>query len=222
MSWSLLDNRGQRKYLVKTERAAFVRAAVMYGGAPGTFCLVLAFTGARLSEVLALTPERIDEAGGVLVFETLKRRARGVYRAVPVPPELFELLDATHRFRQRQTDERQRAERLWPWSRPTAWKHVKIAMRDAGIAGSAATPKGLRHAFGVGAVQNRIALSLIQKWLGHARIDTTALYATPTGNEERALAKLVWDDLMGTDAPSLSPPPRRRKAGKPNRSKDAA
>jgi integrase/recombinase XerD len=196
MTWSLLDNRGQRKYLVRSERVAFVKAATEWGGTVGTFCLTLAFTGARISEVLALTLDRIDETGGCLVFETLKRRARGVYRAVPVPPELFDLLDTSHRFRETMKSGEGSTRRLWTWSRPTAWKHVKHVMTLAGISGSAAKPKGLRHAFGVGAVQNRIALSLIQKWLGHARIDTTALYATPVGDEERALAKLVWDDLL--------------------------
>jgi site-specific recombinase XerD len=83
---------------------------------------------------------------------------------------------------------------------------VKVVMSVAGISGSAAKPKGLRHAFGVGAVQNRIALSLIQKWLGHARIDTTALYATPVGDEERALAKLVWDDLLRATKPKRAHP----------------
>jgi len=196
MTWSLFDGSGQRKYLVQSERVAFVRAATEHGGTAGTFCLTLAFTGARISEVLALTPERIDETGGVVIFETLKRRAKGIYRAVPVPPEFFELLEATHHFRCMPQDDPKWTERLWPWSRPTAWKHVKDVMSAAGISGSAATPKGLRHAFGVGAVQNRIALSLVQKWLGHARIDTTVHYTTPVGDEERALAKLMWDELL--------------------------
>jgi integrase/recombinase XerD len=48
------------------------------------------------------------------------------------------------------------------------------------------------HAFGVGAVQQRIALSIIKRWLGHAKIETTAIYASPIGEEERALARLMW------------------------------
>jgi len=53
----------------------------------------------------------------------------------------------------------------------------------------------LRHAFGVDAVQNRIALSLVKKWLGYAKIETTAIYADPIGAEERALARLMWKRL---------------------------
>lgn len=222
MTWSLIDNRGQRKYLVRSERIAFIDAASRIGGPTETFCLTLAFSGARISEVLALTPERIDEVGGCLIFETLKRRARGVYRAVPVPPELFECLDACHHCRTAKDASERSTTPLWPWSRPTAWKRVKDVMQAAGISGSAAKPKGLRHAFGVGAVQNRIALSLIQKWLGHARIDTTALYATPVGDEERALAKLVWDDLLRATRPKRAHPNLPEKAFETSRIRRSA
>ena len=85
MTQALFDQAGNRKYLVAHERAAFVRAAVAEGGAVGGFCLTLAFTGARISEVLALTAERIDFGNGAIVFETLKQRKKGIFRAVPVP-----------------------------------------------------------------------------------------------------------------------------------------
>ena len=65
-------------------------------------------------------------------------------------------------------------------------------MLAAGVDPSVAKPRALRHAFGVEAVQQRIALSLIKRWLGHAKIETTAIYANPVGEEERALARLMW------------------------------
>src|SRR3954447_10470653 len=37
--------------------------------------------------------------------------------------------------------------------------------------------KGLRHGFGVQAVSRGIALNMVQKWLGHAQLTTTAIYA---------------------------------------------
>ena len=83
-------------------------------------------------------------------------------------------------------------QRLWQFSRPTAWKRVRQVMNEAGIGHGLAKPKALRHAFAVEAVQQRIALSLIKKWLGHAKIETTALYTEPVGDEERALARLMW------------------------------
>ncbi|MEE8585672.1 MAG: hypothetical protein V3T83_12565 [Acidobacteriota bacterium] len=51
-----------------------------------TFCHTLHTTGCRITEALRLLPQRVDLAGQVVVFETLKKRPRGVFRAVPVPP----------------------------------------------------------------------------------------------------------------------------------------
>ena len=84
MTQSLFDGSGNRKYLVARERQSFVAAAVVEGGAVGAFCLTLAFTGARISEVLALTANRVDAADEAIVFETLKQRKKRIFRAVPV------------------------------------------------------------------------------------------------------------------------------------------
>jgi integrase/recombinase XerD len=195
MTWSLLDSRGRRKYLTSVERAAFVQAALAADRVIGTFCLTLALTGARISEVLALTADRVDVGTSSVVFETLKRRERGVFRAVPVPSELLSLiLD----IRDPILNEDQR---LWRFSRPTAWKYVKRLMVTADVPRDVAKPKALRHAFGVEAVQKRIALSVVKKWLGHAKIETTAIYADPIGDEERALARLTWEGLAFTARP---------------------
>ena len=190
MTWSLLDIRGRRKYLTSNERAGFIRAAYDTPTPAGTFCLTLAITGARISEVLALTRERFDQASGAIVFETLKRRRKGVFRAVPVPVELFLHLDQFHRLTTTSDD------RIWPFSRPTAWKYVKAMMATANTPAIVSQPRALRHAFGVEAVQQRIALSLIKKWLGHAKIETTAIYAEPIGEEERELARLTWSAIV--------------------------
>jgi len=50
---------------------------------------VLAYSGCRISEALALTADRVDLAAYTIIFETLKKRRRGVYRAVPVPPAVI-------------------------------------------------------------------------------------------------------------------------------------
>ena len=46
-------------------------------------------------------------------------------------------------------------------------------MQGAGLEGVPASPKGLRHGFGVAAVTAGIPLNLVQKWLGHAQLSTT-------------------------------------------------
>jgi integrase len=43
----------------------------------------------RISEALQLHTERIDFAAQAITFESLKKRKRGVYRAVPVPPAVL-------------------------------------------------------------------------------------------------------------------------------------
>jgi integrase/recombinase XerD len=192
MSWSLYDARGRRKYLVPKERWAFLDAALDVGGAAATFCAVLAFTGARISEILALTPERLDEANGAINIETLKRRQRGIIRAVPVPLKLFDLLDAVHNFRTAQLNPTRAGERLWPWSRTTAWRRVKEVMRRAGEPDYVSHPKALRHAFGAEATLKMISPLLVQKWMGHARIETTQIYTALVGPEERSLARVTW------------------------------
>lgn len=46
-----------------------------------TLCAVLHATGCRISEALALTAQQIDLTERVIVFESLKKRKRGVCRA---------------------------------------------------------------------------------------------------------------------------------------------
>ena len=65
-------------------------------------------------------------------------------------------------------------------------------MAASGVWGSRACPRGLRHAFAVGALQAGVPLNLVQRWLGHARIDTTAIYAGACGPEEHAFAARFW------------------------------
>jgi integrase len=202
MDYSLYDGRGRRKYLVANERAAFFRAALQAEGKIATFCAVLALSGARVSEVLALTPERLDEAAGTINLETLKRRKRGLIRAVPVPQSLFQFLDSVHGFRSAQQSPESAATRLWPWSRTTAWRRVRKIMRVARNPTHLANPRSLRHAFGAEAALRLIPLTLIKKWMGHARIETTEIYTALTGEQERQLARLTWC-VASTDSDDL-------------------
>nr|WP_233142674.1 tyrosine-type recombinase/integrase [Gluconobacter sp. DsW_056] len=189
----LFDPSGTRKYLTVSERTAFLKAAERAPRDVRTLAMTLAWSGCRLSEALALTADRVDLAGGVLVFESLKKRQDGIYRAVPVPPPLLEALDLVHGVREAQARrDRGRSLRLWPVARMTGWRMVHRVMTEAGLSGPAASPKGLRHAFGVAAVSTGIPLNLVQKWLGHAQLSTTAIYANASGDEEQTIARKMW------------------------------
>ncbi|MEN2789856.1 tyrosine-type recombinase/integrase [Sphingomonas oligophenolica] len=184
----LYDASGNRKYLTIRERRRFIEIARHRAPDVETFCLTLVYTGARISEVLALKATNIDRAAGIIVFESLKKRRRGVYRQVPVPRELLQRLNASHDLGHADP-----AMKLWHWSRTTAWKRVKEVMHEAGIPLFCAMPKALRHAYGVAGVSEaRVPLNMMQKWLGHARIETTAIYANAVGQEERAIASRMW------------------------------
>lgn len=188
---SLYSVSGQRKYLTQDERARFIAAAERCPRANvRTLCLTLAWTGCRISEALALTVSSIEPEGGFVAIRCLKKRSGlVVVREVPVPQTLLSEIDAVHRL-----DGLQRDARLWPFSRCRAWQLVKAVMDDAGIPhGLHATPKGLRHGFGLHAIRSGVPINLVQRWLGHARMETTAIYLQAMGSEERAIAQRMWD-----------------------------
>jgi integrase/recombinase XerD len=193
MTGDLFHTDGSRKYLTQDERTALLMAAAQFPHDVRSFCHVLTYTGCRLAEALALSADRVDLRASRLTFETLKKRKRGVYRTVPVPPDVVTMLDFVHNIRWAQgRRDRGRSLRLWSWSPVTAWRHVKAVMQAAGIRGAQASPKGLRHGFGVAAVQARIPLNLVQRWLGHAQLSTTAIYAEAIGPEEQEIAARMW------------------------------
>jgi len=176
------------------ERRAFMSAALQTEPTVETFCLALAYTGARISELLAATPRRFDFSMTGIRLRTLKRRRPDVFRTVPIPDWLMRRLDQVHGIRQRQIDLVQRDARIWPWCRTTAWTKVKKVMRISGVSGACAMPKGLRHGLAVeSTVEAGVPLNIVQKWLGHARIETTAKYADAIGKEERILAARLWN-----------------------------
>lgn len=192
------DRSGNRKYATMRERRRFLRAAGEHGPMPVyTFCLVLVLTGARVSEVLALTPRHIDMEGGVIVIRSLKKRRHSpTYRAVPVPAGVLRELDAVHGIRAAQQDHERTDTRIWPWCRTTAWKRVKEIMCAAGISGLQASPKGLRHGFAMGALVAGVPDITVMRWLGHARLETTMIYTEASGAEARAIAKRMWEPLL--------------------------
>jgi integrase len=175
---------GERKYLCHSEGVRFLRAASAMGDDTRVFCRLLHFTGCRVSEALELTPRRLDVEGKRVVFRTLKRRKRS-FRAVPVSAQLMsELMRLSRPLGQ--------DERLWPCCRQTAWRRVKKVMAAADIDGPQAAPRGLRHQFGIRALQANLSLPLTQRLLGHASPSTTAIYQQVTGDDERHLVRRLW------------------------------
>ena len=68
-------------------------------------------------------------------------------------------------------------------------------MHNARIEGPQACPRGLRHSFGVAAVQAGVPLTTIAAGvLGHADVSPTAIYCQAIGAEARELVSRVWND----------------------------
>ncbi len=190
----IVNEKGERLYFTDEQRQALLTAAAKAPREVKTFCNVLCYTGCRISEALALTAKSIDLSAKVIVIESLKKRKAGVHRQVPVPAELLDSINDVHGIREIQKKGRAALnQRLWPWCRMTAWRKMDALMKAAGIEdGPHASPKGLRHGFGVAAVSKGISLNMVQKWLGHAQMETTAIYANAVGEEEQSIASRMW------------------------------
>lgn len=191
---SLYSGTGERKYINQAERQRVLGVMEKLKRDRALFSLLLLWTGARVSEVLALRANSFQIERNIVALRTLKRRRLHV-REVPIRPGLMTALDAHFSLRVLQADPETANRRLWPWSRVTAWRFVKGAMLEAGIVGRPACPRGLRHGFGVGTLQANVPMNLVQRWMGHSRISTTAIYADASGDEETAFAQRFWSDL---------------------------
>ena len=195
---SLYAPDGGRKYLNRAERQRALDTIATLDPDKALFVLTLAWTGARVSEVLALTAASFQISSGLVSFETLKRRRLSV-REVPLPQSLLAAIDERYGIESAQRAPLMSRHRIWTWHRTTGWRVVKEVMERSAISGRPACPRGLRHGFGVLTLQSGVPINLVQKWLGHARISTTAIYADASGPEERSFAARFWD------AATLSP-----------------
>lgn len=186
---SLYSPRGERKYINAAERVRFIAAAKACPRPEiGALCLTLAYTGCRISEALALTPACVNADSGFIAIRSLKKRNRAVViREVPIPGDLLNALDRCG------LAARSSGERLWPLSRSRAWQLIKLVMAQAEIApGPHGTPKGLRHGYGIHALRSKVPITLVKRWLGHARLSTTEIYLQVMGDDEREIAARMW------------------------------
>ena len=188
---NLIDIQGNRKYLTAEERRKFEEAAKEAEREDRTLCLMLRNTGCRISEALNLKVRNIDFAAKAVVFETLKRRKK-IFRQVPISDLFLDELNLVHDLKRRRMQKQATEERIWSISRATASLRIDKVMKAAKLEGIHATPTGLRHGFAIACVENRIPLNIIQKWLGHSTMRTTAIYANVLGKEERNLASALW------------------------------
>ena len=180
---------GQRKYVNKAERKAIAAALSKFPASEQLFVQAFLWTGARVSEVLSITPESCQLEACVLAVTTLKRR-QFVVREIPVPQTFMRNMNRHFRLRAKQRDACLSSVPVWQFHRCTGWRLIKAVMVRAGISGVRASPRGLRHSFGVTAVTKGIPLNVVQKLLGHASIKSTAIYTEATGPDRGRLFRV--------------------------------
>lgn len=184
----LYDRRSQRLYINAEERARFLCVARKEIPSIKAFCLTLYYTGCRLSEARELRFASIQPNARLISFRSLKKRGKHHIREVPIPKELVDALADLPR---------NLPDPIWasggkPVSRIAAYRWIKEVMTRAEITGPQASPKGLRHGYGIHAVRSGVQLHMLQKWMGHASMTTTAIYANAVGDEELEIADRMW------------------------------
>ena len=189
---TLYSPEGLRLYLTPEERQAFYDAAKNQDRETRTFCHTLHMTGCRISEALETDVSRIDLQEQTVIFRTLKKRNKVIFRGVPVPSDYLDSLDMVHGIRE--AKKQGRTPKLWTFHRQTAWRKVKTVMQEAGIDTTLphATAKGLRHAYGIHAIASHVPVTELQKLLGHADLKTTSIYLNVQGEQKRALVSRMW------------------------------
>ncbi|WP_299111455.1 tyrosine-type recombinase/integrase [uncultured Winogradskyella sp.] len=179
---------GQRKYLNQEERLRFFEITKKRNIDIQLFSQLLLFTGARIAEVHNLSIHNIDFSNKTVILETLKRRKKGIFREIPLPLFLLNILEI---YIQDLYGKFTKNEPLFLFSLRTASRHIKRIMMEAKIFGVKGSSRGLRHGFAVHAVSH-VPLTMVRKWLGHSSLETTAIYLDVTGKEEREIAKKLW------------------------------
>lgn len=124
-------------------------------------------TGLRVSELVSLTPDKIDwqgnrltifGKGGIYGSQSKRRVVSLTYRTAPLIQSYFSIND-----------------RLEITTARGVQKLIKRVANRAKITKNV-TPHILRHTFAVRAVQKSISLPALQRLLGHDRLTTTEIY----------------------------------------------
>jgi integrase len=159
-------------------------------------------TGARVSELTALTPASfdLDPRGSFVSVSSLKQRGRPKRGALSKrPARLVPITDPSY-VRELEsyfaTHGLKREERIFPITRHAVAKRLQVAaqaLKDAGgpdLVG-AISPHTFRHSFAVNAILHGVPLTVVQAWLGHAHLSSTAIYTQVLAAETGHLMQWV-------------------------------
>jgi integrase/recombinase XerD len=139
--------------------------------------------GLRVSEVVALKVSDVDSTRMLLKIEQGKGRKD---RMAMLSPQLLELLRDWYRIAR---------PRLWLFPGQDKTNHLGTRQLNRVVHATArmaeikkrVTPHTLRHSFATHLLEQNVDVRVIQVLLGHARLDTTALYTRVATNTIRAV-----------------------------------
>lgn len=140
-------------------------------------------TGARISEVLALTPSSFVDDGydfGV-ILKTLKQRPgrpskaslqRSPKRYVPIVDRLLQDRIQSYLY----ASSFRKADRIFPMARQTVNRHIKALVERVGGSDIPISAHTFRHSFTIHLLLHGRPLKYVSQLLGHKSIDSTEIY----------------------------------------------
>jgi len=177
-----------RKYYDEIENIPkYARRAAKHGRYWIIF-LFLRHTGARLSEVLNIDEGRdIDIRNSEVRLITLKRQGRRkkgkVFRIVPISPYV---INEYLRFINIHPEIKGKVFKI---DRSNFYRVFYNLARDASIPDHLAHPHILRHTRAIELLRTGIPVTVVQQLLGHATLNTTAIYLRYSSTEVKAIMK---------------------------------
>lgn len=164
--------RTQRSYLTPDEYNRLLAAA---GASPRDFCILTLFlqTGIRISELCELRLDDIELDASMLHFRVGKGMAA---RSIELEKKSIRALKTWLEFRPSSFDDHlfvhKDGVQLKEWGVRDLLEKYRL---QAGVA-KKISPHSLRHTFASYKAQQGVSPFQLKDWLGHARLDTTAIY----------------------------------------------
>lgn len=173
-------------------------------------------TGARVSEMLALTPSSfyLDPArkDSYVSLQTLKTRQRGrpkkTTRKAAPPKRMVALRDTVYIERvQRyfETFGTGAKERIFPFTRQTANNRLKRVAQEIPALPFSPSVHTLRHSFAVNAVLQGAPVRILQRWMGHSNLASSEIYTKVLGTETGHFMEAIrYSDAQQIAQPGIS------------------
>lgn len=149
--------------------------------------LFLRYTGARISEVTGIDDQSdVDYRSGDVTMAVLKRHhphKKKMRKMVPVPPQ------AVNKLAHYLTQYPEMKGKAFSVDRSNFFVIFKKLALECGFPKTLAHPHVLRHTRAMEMVRAGVPLTIVQQILGHANLNTTAVYLQFSGQEAKAILK---------------------------------